>query len=122
VHPWQEAAWASTIGACDVAVIPIDLGDPMTVGKPENKLLLFWRIGMPVVTSATPAYRRAMDAAGAKYYCTTEADWTRALGALGADEGKRREAGLGGLRYAEEHASAAQHLAAWDRVFASLGF
>jgi hypothetical protein len=121
VHAWQESAWAATIGGCDVAIIPIDLDDPFTAGKPENKLLLFWRIAMPVVTSATPAYRRAMDAAGTRLYCTTEEDWIRVLGELGADEGRCREAGLLGQRYATEHASAPQHLAAWDAVFASIG-
>jgi len=37
-------------------VIPAVLGEPMFAGKPENKLLLFWRMGMPVITSSTAAY------------------------------------------------------------------
>ena len=43
---------------CDLAVIPLPLDRPLERGKPESKLVSFWRMGMPVVTSSTPAYRR----------------------------------------------------------------
>ncbi|MDA1354604.1 MAG: hypothetical protein O3A01_09125, partial [bacterium] len=60
LHIWDESTWSDIIRNCDLAVIPIDLSDSFAFGKPENKLLLFWRMGMPVITSATPAYLRAM--------------------------------------------------------------
>ena len=37
----------------DIAVIPIDLSDPVAQAKPENKLMILWRLGMPVIASAT---------------------------------------------------------------------
>ena len=29
--------------------------------KPENKLLLMWRLGLPTITSNTPSYKYLMD-------------------------------------------------------------
>jgi len=65
---WHESNLAANITKCDLAVIPLDLQDPFASGKPENKLLLFWYLGMPVLTSATPAYRTAMQNAGLDLY------------------------------------------------------
>jgi hypothetical protein len=58
-----------------MAIIPIDLSDNFNAGKPENKLILLWKIGIPVITSATPAYVRAMQAENLDMYCYTEKEW-----------------------------------------------
>lgn len=120
VHRWEERTWAKVVRDFDLAVIPIDLTDPFTAGKPENKLLLFWRMGVPVVTSATPAYRRAMDAAGIDHYCATTGEWEHLLETLMDNEGARRESGMRGRHYVESVATEAQCLAGWDRVFSSV--
>jgi len=44
LYEWNEDTCGSIITACDLALIPLPLGDPMEAGKPENKLLLFWRL------------------------------------------------------------------------------
>jgi glycosyltransferase involved in cell wall biosynthesis len=122
VHPWHEETYAAVICQCDLAVIPIDLGDPFASGKPENKLLLLWRMGMPVVASATPAYRRSMINAGLNLTCASPKNWLTVLEALIGDENLRREAGLRGKAYVDANFSEAQVLAAWDSVFSSIGY
>ncbi|MFO0594776.1 MAG: hypothetical protein U0228_05715 [Myxococcaceae bacterium] len=120
-HEWRDETFASTVTACDAALIPLDLEDPFTRGKPENKLLLFWRVGMPVVTSASPAYARAMEATGVPLTCRSPSDWAGALERVMGDEALRREAGTRGRQFAESEHSEAKILARWDAVFASLG-
>jgi len=121
-HEWSEADCAEIICSCDLAVIPLSLEDPFAAGKPENKLLLFWRMGMPVVTSASPAYKRAMHAAGMNYAANSEADWLNFLERLIGDDAERREAGSLGKTYIEKAFSEESLLARWDAVFASVGF
>jgi len=121
-HEWREADCAVIICACDLAVIPLALDDPFAAGKPENKLLLFWRMGMPVVTSASPAYVRAMQAAGMGYTARDGVEWLAMLESLLGDEDTRRKAGMMGKAYTEREFSEASLLARWDAVFASLGF
>lgn len=123
LHPWEEATCSEFIRKCDLAVIPIDLSDPFVTGKPENKLLLLWRMGMPVVTSATPAYQRAMRDAGLEgLACRDQREWLVALERLIGDESLRREAALRGRELAKTRFGKEVMLARWDAVFSSLGF
>ena len=122
LHEWKESDCADIICSCDLAVIPLPLNDPFAAGKPENKLLLFWRMGMPVVTSASPAYSRAMSAAGSNLAIGEVGDWLPTLERLMDDQTARREAATLGKAYTDREFSEESLLARWDRVFASLGF
>ena len=122
-HSWEERTAADIICRSDLAVIPIDLSDPFVRGKPQNKLLLFWRMGMPVVASATPAYRRTMGEAGLESLaCADRAEWRGALDRMMSDEPLRRVAGERGLAVTDRLYNTERLLARWDVVFASIGF
>jgi len=122
VHAWDKNTCARIITECDIAVIPIDLRNPLTVGKPENKLILLWRMGMPVVTSATPAYTRAMDEAGMSLTCKDDVEWETKLETLILSEEARRDAGNRGKEYVLRRFSEALIHDQWDAVFRSIGF
>jgi glycosyltransferase involved in cell wall biosynthesis len=122
VCPWRSETWADTITQCDIAVIPIDLKNPLTAGKPGNKLALLWRAGMPVVTSDTPSYKRMQTDVGLSHLaCHGEADWVSALEILLGDEGLRRQAGQRGREYVDRVLSTSAQLQAWDDVLSSIG-
>lgn len=121
-HEWNEADFADIICSCDLAIVPLNLHDPFAAGKPENKLLLFWRMAMPVVTSASPAYLRAMQSAGMDLVAKHEADWLARLDLLMGDEEARCEAGTLGKAYVDLEFSETAILRRWDAVFASMGF
>jgi glycosyltransferase involved in cell wall biosynthesis len=120
VRQWTEQTVAPLATQCDVAVVPLPLDRPLERGKPESKLISFWRMGMPTVVSATPAYRRVMDAAGEPYACATDDEWTAALTQLLSDERERARAGQAGRAYAEEAYSDERLAGAWDQMLASL--
>jgi glycosyltransferase involved in cell wall biosynthesis len=120
LHPWSRELLPRVATACDLAVIPLPLDRPFERGKPESKLISFWRMGLPVLASATPAYARVMTSAGQDLLCAGAEDWVAALERM-IDDGEARErAGRGGRAYAEREYSDERLLAAWDRVFASL--
>jgi glycosyltransferase involved in cell wall biosynthesis len=121
-HEWKQSNFADIVCSCDLAVIPLSLDDPFAAGKPENKLLLFWRMGMPVVTSASPAYVRAMRAASLDLASKNESDWFENLERLLNDEDARRQAGNMGRSYTESEFSENVLLARWDKLFETLGF
>ena len=120
VHPWSEESVSVIASTCDLAVIPLPLDRPLERGKPESKLVSFWLMGMPVVTSSTPAYARVMSAAGQELECRSEAEWTDALIRMVDDEAAREQAGRGGRAFAEREYAEECLLEAWDRVFESL--
>jgi hypothetical protein len=121
VYQWNEEIFSAICTACDLAVIPIPADSPYYVAKPESKLILFWRMGLPVVTSDTPSYARAMKEAGLAWTCRGEADWIATLERLMGDEAARRDAGERGRVYADRAYGEAVLLEKWDRVFESLG-
>jgi len=119
-HEWQESSVADIICSCDLAIIPLSLTDPFAQGKPENKLLLFWRLGMPVITSATPAYKRAMSAAGINLVAKDQDEWLSMIEKLLIDEKVRREAATAGMIYVSREFSESTILSRWDILFESL--
>ncbi|MGH7838070.1 MAG: hypothetical protein ACREQC_09655, partial [Candidatus Binataceae bacterium] len=120
VHEWNEATCSAIICACDLALIPVPSHDPLCSGKPENKLLLFWRMGMPTVVSATPAYARAMQDCGLAMACQNASDWRETLERYISSELSRREAGQKGKTFAEQHYGEERMLAQWDSAFDSV--
>lgn len=120
LYEWNEKMFSTICTTCDLALIPIPLDNPIYVGKPENKLLLFWRMGIPVITSATPAYSRAMDGCGLPMTCRSQEEWIATLEHYMEDEGARREAGKRGLAYANEYYGEEALLKRWDALFGTL--
>lgn len=119
LYQWHGATLASIAAACDMAVIPMALDIPVHRAKAENKLLLLWRMGLPVITSATPAYARTMKAAGVDMLATRE-DWQDVIERAASDETLRRESATRGRSYAEETHGEAANLARWDAVIDSV--
>jgi hypothetical protein len=120
VHQWSAFALAAIATAADLAIIPIDERDTFAWGKPENKLLLLWRLGVPTLTSATPAYRRAMARAGLDLACQSLNDWHARLEQLAESPQQRAHAAERGLAAANGEYSASEMLRRWDAVLDSL--
>lgn len=122
-HPWQRDSFWRHVQAGDLAIIPIEQGNPLWAGKPENKLVLLWKLGMPVLTASTPAYDRAMAAAGLDMTCASPAEWRDKLAAIIDSPAERlRELGTRGRNHAEHVYSAEKFASRFDRAFAAIGF
>ena len=120
LYAWNERTFSSIARSCDLALIPIPLDDPLAAGKPENRLLLFWRMGIPVVASATAAHVAAMYETGVSMACTTQPQWLEALQYYTSNEPARRHAGRRGMAFAAERHSEKHTLELWDQVFDSV--
>jgi glycosyltransferase involved in cell wall biosynthesis len=121
-HCWDRATFSRRITECDVAIIPIDRTNRLWWGKPENKLVLLWQLGMPVLTTATPVYQRVMDAAGMCLSCETPQQWGEQLERLvNANAEEVRAMGHRGRQYAESAYSKDDFLKRFDEAFASVG-
>ena len=121
LYQWNAQLLSRVATGCDLAVIPLDLRDAFARGKPENKLLSMWRMGLPTLVSATPAYGRAMAQAGLEMTCASDGEWLSRLRRYGDDEPARRAAGTLGREYAVSEHGTERILERWDSVFASVG-
>jgi hypothetical protein len=121
-HPWDRRTFSSRITQCDAAVIPIDRSNPLWWGKPENKLVLLWQLGMPVLTSATPVYQRVMDRAGIDMSCSATSEWSARLEALiGTAPDQAARIGAACRSYADANYSRDAFVEHFDAAFASIG-
>lgn len=120
LYQWNLEMISRIITGCDIAIIPLDTGNPLTCGKPENKLLLFWRMGMPTVVSSTPAYERAMERCGLKLCCRDNKEWLSKLEELIVNQDARKAAGMKGRACADTLYGEDEYLKQWDRLFQSV--
>jgi hypothetical protein len=126
LHEWREENFAKTVCSFDMALIPIPLNkpfwfdSPLAIGKPENKLLLLWRMGIPTVVSATAAHERAMNDCGLTMTCCTPDEWIKTLKKYMDCESLRREAGQKGKAFVDTYYSENRMLSQWDELFASI--
>jgi len=117
LYQWNELTVSHISSACDFAVIPINSNDPMDNGKPEDKLLIFWLMGLPAVVSQTPAHLRAMSAAGLSMSCATSDDWVREIRNLADNESNRNQAAIKGFTYASDVSNEEKIMSSWDNMF-----
>jgi hypothetical protein len=123
LHPWEAGSFSKHVTDADLAVIPIDKANSFALGKPDNKLVMLWKLGMPVLASTTPAYCRAMRGAGLDLTCPTAADWqTRLEAAIDGDSRALEQAARVGRDFAERAYSKNEFVGRFDATFASIGF
>jgi glycosyltransferase involved in cell wall biosynthesis len=118
-HAWDRTTFSPQITEADVAIIPIDRSNAFAMGKPENKLVMFWQLGMPVLASDTPAYRRAMSDAGLDLLCSNDGEWRTALERMiAASDSERQRMGEIGQAYSKRAYSRDEFLRRFDRALA----
>jgi hypothetical protein len=103
-----------------VAMIPISLNVPMQSLKPENRLLIMWRLGLPCLTSPSAAYIRVGKLAGVNAVCDNSRDWLGNFERLLTDCDFAKDEVLRGQNYLQENHTKAILLKKWDTVFESV--
>lgn len=117
---WSTQNLVEEAKRASVAVIPIDLSNPLQYLKPENRLLIMWRLGLPCLTSPSPAYKRVASIAQTDTICSSLEDWqvkmTKVLDRCDVAE----EIVSQGQTYLKEFHNKDLLLARWDAAFESV--
>ncbi len=103
-----------------IAIIPIDISIPMQKLKPENRLLIMWRLGLPCLTSASPAYVRVSNTAGVVAACENEDEWYSNFSRLLHDPGFANQEILLAQNYLFETHTTPLLLKKWDEALKSV--
>jgi hypothetical protein len=118
---WNPFTVRALAARCHLGLIPLDHERPLYRAKPENKLLIMWRLGLPVVTSATSAYKRVMaEYGGPDWSCHGTDDWDRNLREALGSTAQRLKARDAGLRYVTETVSVDSLMQSWVQALGSL--
>lgn len=120
VTPWSPSGLIKSAEKSSVAMIPIDLEVPMQRLKPENRLLIMWRLGLPCLTSPSPAYVRVSQNAGVSAICSTPEEWFENFTRLLNDPKFAHKEVAAGQMYLRENHNRDLLLSKWDAVFESV--
>ena len=120
IVPWTPENLVSTAKEASIAMIPIDLSAPMQKLKPENRLLIMWRLGLPCLTSPSPAYSRVAGQAGVNVVCESPEVWLESFRHLLNDPISAREEVLRGQNYLRKNHTRAILLKKWDSAVESV--
>lgn len=120
IVPWSPTNLVNSAKQSTLAIIPIDLSVPMQRLKPENRLLIMWRLGLPCLTSPSPAYMRVAKEAGVAAVCFSSQDWLEKINLLLSDSIYAKNEILNGQNYLRENHNRNSLLNKWDTAFESV--
>ena len=120
IVPWTQKNLVERAKRSTVAMIPIDLSVPMTRLKPENRLLIMWRLGLPCLTSPSPAYVRVAREAGVNAACYSPQEWSENFNRLLDDPDFAYNEIQSAQNYLRENHHTASLLKKWDLAFESI--
>jgi hypothetical protein len=120
IIPWTSNNLVASAKKSSISMIPIDLSVPMQKLKPENRLLIMWRLGLPCLTSPSPAYTRVANKAGVRAVCDNPKAWHENFTNLLNDPTFAFEEVLRGQNYLHEHHNRESLLNKWDQAIESV--
>ena len=120
IIPWTPKNLVECAKASSIAMIPIDLLVPMQKLKPENRLLIMWRLGLPCLTSPSPAYIRVAMKAGVSATCANLEDWLRNFNRILNNPDFSHNEIIRGQDYLRENHNKLSLLKKWDIAFESV--
>ena len=123
LYQWNPTALASIASICDFGIIPVDQKSLFTQGKPENKLLLLWKLGLPVLVSNTKAYSRTIKSAALSesMLCRSQKDWEKNILNFINLEPKQKEIIANKAKaFANKHSNKEVLLKLWLELFKSV--
>ncbi len=120
IVPWSPDNLAMAAQKSSIAMIPIDLSIPMQKLKPENRLLIMWRLGLPCLTSSSSSYARVSRDAGVSAACGSQEIWLDKFNNLLNDPVYAHREILLGQNYIRETHSKTVLLNKWDQAIESV--
>ena len=116
---WNVENLVSSAKLSRAAIIPVMLSNKLQYFKPENRLLIMWKLALPTIVSATPAYTRVSNISGSDIVSKDNSEWAEKLTLLHnqdyAEDLVRR-----GQDYLKTNHTEEILLLKWDNAFESV--
>jgi hypothetical protein len=76
---WDVDNLVSSAKNSHAAIIPVMLSNKLQYFKPENRLLIMWKLALPTIVSATPSYTRVSNITGSDIVSKDNSEWAEKL-------------------------------------------
>ncbi len=118
--PWSLKNVSKAAENSSVGIIPVNVKSSFQKLKPENRLLIMWRLGLPGLVSATPSHLRVSSTAKLQNTFTDSESLHTLLSHLLDSEEKREENVRAGQLYLSEYHNLDLFLTSWDTALESV--
>ena len=113
---WSVPNLVSARELSNFSLIPVDENDSIQALKPENRLLIMFKLGIPTLTSNIPSYARIERLLNSKFTCKSWEDWeTKISDLMRNPEIGEHQINLG-KRYLAQFHNEDLLFDAWDRA------
>jgi len=120
VVPWNLSNLIREASQSTLSIIPLNVGIPIQYYKPENRLLIMWRLGLPTLTTAIPSYMRVSDAIHERFVCDNQLAWLQMMLEYSSDSDRAYEQVKLGQNYLRTQHNGEVLLQKWDEAVASI--
>lgn len=117
---WSKENVVSYAEKSSMAVLPVDLSNKLQIFKPENRLLIMFRLGLPCLTSALPSYKRVEYSMNIKVTCDSNEDWSASINKFRKNADMMEEQVKKGQSYLLENHTEEILFSKWDQAIESL--
>ena len=118
--PWSPSGVKDSALTSDLGILPVSTNEPMNNYKAENRLLIMWRLGLPVLASPTKAYSRVFNSIGSDGICVDPQNWAWQIENFARNQESLMEQVRRGQEYLSEHHSREKLLQSWDAAIGSV--
>ena len=116
LYEWNIENIINISKKCDIGIIPLNVNNNYEKNKPENKLLLMWRLGLPTITSNTPAYKYLMDKV-INNMIASEGNWSLHINNLIKNKEKLLEISNQNFEFISKYYNEEEISNLWEEVF-----
>jgi len=120
ITEWSLQAVVEAAAKSHIAVLPLDPSASLNHLKAENRLLMMWRVGLPVLASPSLAYSRVMKTVDVDGICSTPEQWDLKISELLESQELCGELVEKGQQYIRDTHSERNVLKSWDELFESV--
>lgn len=118
--PWSKENVVSYAEQSSLAVLPVDLSNEVQILKPENRLLIMFRLGLPCLTSALASYKRVEESMNIKVTCGSNEDWSASINKFRENADLMEQQVKKGQSYILENHTEEILFSKWDQAIESL--
>jgi len=120
ILPWTVNNLIDASKTSRLAVIPLNLNLTMNRFKPENKLLIMWRLGLPCLVAPNTSYLRIAKKLDLNNICYNDSDWMKKTNRYLFDPEFAFFEACKGQNYVIEQHSKSIILSKWDLLLESV--
>ena len=116
-HQWNLSFNNTIIKNCDLAIIPLRKNYNFEKGKSNNKLAMFMRNRIPILTSRIDSYENIFKKININATCSSTKEWVNKINQLINSEKLRKKFASKGYNYINNNFGKKQFIKQWKNLF-----